>query len=252
MNTPSLPRSVCFRVTRFCNARCGFCLAPPDGSHPGFEVLTQRIDWLQARGVNGIHFCGGEPTIHPALPDLLHYTRTIGGSTKLTTNGIEMSKVLLNALRATRTEVKVSLHGDRDQHNAITGCDAFDRTTKNLRLLVAAGIPTSIQTTVVRDSEHVVEWVASFCLNAGIRKLSILPFIPRGDGSAQRETYELSDSHRRRLRDQVGATRRALSGQLDVRWLDFTAQPLHVVEADGRVILEGATESRDQLLCRIP
>jgi hypothetical protein len=37
-----------------------------------------------------------------------------------------------------------------------------------------------------------------------------------------------------------------------VRWLDFTARPLHVVEPDGRVVLEGATEGMDVLLGHIP
>lgn len=32
--TRGFPQSVCFRVTRACNARCGFCLAPGDGEHP--------------------------------------------------------------------------------------------------------------------------------------------------------------------------------------------------------------------------
>jgi hypothetical protein len=43
-----LPSSVCFRVTRYCNAHCGFCLAPPEGVHPPAQVLLQRLDvrWL--------------------------------------------------------------------------------------------------------------------------------------------------------------------------------------------------------------
>jgi hypothetical protein len=43
-----------------------------------------------------------------------------------------------------------------------------------------------------------------------------------------------------------------LQGRVDVRWLDFSSRPLHVVEADGRVVLEYATESMDTVLCTIP
>ena len=42
-----LPPTVCLRVTRYCNARCGFCLAPPDGAHPPTPLLLQRLDWLR-------------------------------------------------------------------------------------------------------------------------------------------------------------------------------------------------------------
>jgi hypothetical protein len=44
------PQSVCFRVTRACNARCGFCLAPWDGEHPPADVLLHRVDWLISAG----------------------------------------------------------------------------------------------------------------------------------------------------------------------------------------------------------
>ena len=37
-----------------------------------------------------------------------------------------------------------------------------------------------------------------------------------------------------------------------MRWLDFTMQPVRVVEADGRVIFEHATEAVDVLICQIP
>ena len=247
-----LPDTICFRVTRYCNARCGFCLAPPDGANPAADSLTRRLEWLLARGVKTIHFCGGEPTIHPALPQLIEYVDARGGKTKLTTNGIAVSHALLEVLRATRCNVKVSVHGDRAYHNELVGCDAFDHTTQNLRRLVAAGVPTSIQTTVVARRTWVVDWIADFCLGVGVRRLSILPFIPRGSGYGRRGDYGLSESERRALHALVIRKRRELNGRLDVRWLDFTARPIHVVEPDGRVVLERATEAMDEILCRIP
>ena len=248
----NLPPSICFRVTRYCNARCGFCLAPPDGAHPDEEILLRRIDWLLLHGVNTIHFCGGEPTIHPGLPRLLVHVHAQGGKTKLTTNGIKLPEALLSILRTTDTQVKVSLHGDRVHHDAMVGLMAFDHTTRNLGRLIAAGIRTSIQTTVVASAPEVVEWVSEFCLNNKVRRLSILPFIPRGNGLDRRVEYELSSTQRSSLRELVAQKRRALSGRLDLRWLDFTAQPIHVVEADGRVIIESATEAQDKVLCQIP
>ena len=247
-----LPPTLCFRVTRYCNARCGFCLAPPDGAHPDVGTLIRRLDWLLLRGVKTIHFCGGEPTIHPGLPVLLEHVQAQGGTMKLTTNGITLSDVLLTTLYATNTQVKVSLHGNREHHDAMVGRKAFEHTTRNLQRLIAAGILTSVQTTVVAGAQEVVEWVAGFCLETKIRRLSIMPFIPRGNGLDRREAYEMSSVQRRALRELVAQKRRALSGRLDLRWLDFTARPIHVVEADGRVILEGATEAKDDVLCQIP
>jgi len=248
----NLPSTVCFRVTRYCNARCGFCLAPPDGAHPPAAMLKRRLDWLEGQGVKIIHFCGGEPTIHPALPELLAHVHERGGGSRLTTNGIAMTEPLLQALRAAGTRVKVSLHGDRAHHNAMVGREAFDLATEHLRALISAGIPTSVQTTVVAGGEWVLDWMADFCVSEKVRKLSILPFIPRGSGYRNKGEYGLAPEERTRLHKQVLRKRRALLGRLDVRWLDFTARPVHVVEADGRVVLERASESMDTLLFTIP
>lgn len=248
----NLPSTVCFRVTRYCNARCGFCLAPPDGAHPPVAVLKKRLEWLEDQGVQVIHFCGGEPTIHPALPELLEHIQAHGGGSRMTTNGIAMTEPLLHALHAAGTRVKVSLHGDRAHHNAMVGRAAFDQATEHLRALLSAGIPTSVQTTVVAGGEWVLDWMAEFCLSEKVRKLSVLPFIPRGSGYRKKGDYSLTAAERARLHEQVLRKRRALLGRLDVRWLDFSARPVHVVEADGRVVLERASESMDTLLFTIP
>jgi MoaA/NifB/PqqE/SkfB family radical SAM enzyme len=252
VNAFDLPSKVCFRVTRHCNARCGFCLAPPDGINTTAETLLHRLDWLVAHGVRSVHFCGGEPTIHPALPQLFAHVHARGGKTELTTNGIVLSDALVSILRATRARVKVSLHGDRAHHDRMVGRAAFDHTTRNIRRLVAAGVHTSVQTTVVAADTWVVDWMAEFCLEVGVRRLSILPFIPRGSGYGRRDEYGLSPGARRVLRERVVTKRGQLSGRLDVRWLDFTARPVPVVEPDGSLVLEGATEALDKLLLHIP
>jgi MoaA/NifB/PqqE/SkfB family radical SAM enzyme len=246
-----LPQMVCFRVTRQCNARCRFCLAPPDDVHPDIETLRHCLDWLLSHGVKTIHFCGGEPTIHPALSQLLLHVNEQGGKTKLTTNAISISDTLLSTLRVVDTEVKVSLHGNLEHHNNMVGVKSFKHTTRNLRRLVAAGVRTTVQTTVVAGQTWVVDWVANFCLELGIRRLSILPFIPRGNGDNCRDEFDLLSSQRDNLRDLVKKKRRSLSGRLDIRWLDFAAKSLTVVEPDGRVVLEGLTEATDKVLCHI-
>jgi len=243
-----LPEVICFRVTRYCNARCGFCLAPPDGAHPDAFTLTTRIDWLFAKGVRIFHFCGGEPTIHPSLADLIDYVHRQGGKTRLTTNGILLPDRLLAALKSRRTSVKVSVHGNREHHDRIVGRVAFDQTSENLSRMVASRIDVSVQTTIISGGEEVVAWMAAYCLKMGVRRLSILPFIPRGLGYGRRSEYELTETARQSLRELVSQTRKAYSPRLEIRWLDFTARPVPVMEANGKVLLEGATEGLDRVI----
>ncbi|APG05539.1 hypothetical protein BJI69_17620 [Luteibacter rhizovicinus DSM 16549] len=74
------------------------------------------------------------------------------------------------------------MHGDRTHHDAVVGREAFDLATGHLRSLLAAGIPTGIQTTVVAGGEWVLDWMADFCLAEGVSQWCVLPFIPRGSG----------------------------------------------------------------------
>ena len=55
---------------------------------------------------------------------------------------------------------------------------------------VASGVQTTVQTTLVAGSGWVLDWMADFCLRH-VRRLSILPFIPRGSGNNRRGEYEL-------------------------------------------------------------
>jgi MoaA/NifB/PqqE/SkfB family radical SAM enzyme len=249
--TLKLPAAICFRITRNCNARCSFCLAPPDGSHPEETVLASRIDWLLDRGVRSIQFCGGEPTIHPSLPQLLAYASGRGLKTSLCTNALAIPASLLPVLRLTDTAVRVSLHGDRAHHDAIVGSGCHQLTTGNVRRLLCAGVTTFIQTTVLAGGSWVVDWATDFCLQHGIRRLSILPFLPRGKGAEQRKEFALTEKERHALCDLVATGRHAMAGRLDLRLLDFNAKSIPVVEADGRVVLEGRTEAIDRVICRI-
>jgi molybdenum cofactor biosynthesis enzyme MoaA len=247
-----LPDRICFRVSRCCNARCGFCLAPANGAIGDGDTLIHRLDWLMFRGVRAFDFCGGEPALHPELPRLLAHVHGQGRKAKITTNGIEISCGLLSTLRATKTRVKISLHGNRAYHNTMVGCDAFDKTTDNIHALMKVGVSTSIQTTVVAGGEWVIDWLIDFCLETGVRRLGILPFLPRGNGRELRARYVLSTAQRRSLHNHITMRRRALNGRLDLRWLDLSARPIPVVEVDGSIVLEGPTEERDRIICRIP
>jgi MoaA/NifB/PqqE/SkfB family radical SAM enzyme len=253
VRTLDLPLMICFRVTRFCNAHCGFCLAPPDGGqHPSVSTLKGRIDWLLARGVKTIHFCGGEPTIHHGLSELIDYVRAQGGKSKLTSNGIALGDSLILHLRAAKTQVKISLHGDQSHHDEIVGRAAFHETTATIHRLLSAGVTVSVQTTIVAGRLDIVTWIIRFCLNNCVRRVSFLPFIPRGSGFPSRAQYELSRAERNELRNLIKQKRREHSSHLDIRLLDFNTHPIHVVEPDGRIILEGPAETSDILLFQIP
>jgi MoaA/NifB/PqqE/SkfB family radical SAM enzyme len=240
-----LPRSVCFRVTRACNARCGFCLAPWDGNHPREEVLAQRLEWLLENGVRAVDFCGGEPTIHPALPRLIEQVHTRGARTRLTTNGLVLPPPLLETLKCCQTHVKVSLHGEREWHDRVVGLEAFDKATATLRRLCQAGVRATVQTTLVAGGSAALPAMAGLCARLGVRRLTVMPFIPRGRGAERESEFALSAEERTELR---AAVKRLRGRKLDIRWNDFSRDRAAVMEADGRLVLEGVRDAGDIVL----
>jgi len=63
-------------VVRRCNLSCTYCNEFDSDSSPvPLEVLKARADKLKELGAYSINLTGGEPTIHPDLPELIRYCR---------------------------------------------------------------------------------------------------------------------------------------------------------------------------------
>lgn len=90
------PISVNFHINRACNFRCRFCYAPFHDV-PGqlsVDQARQIIGLLAAAGTQKINFAGGEPTLHPGLPDLLQHAHAQGMVTTIVTNGARLGVLL--------------------------------------------------------------------------------------------------------------------------------------------------------------
>ncbi len=243
-----LPRSVCIRVTRACNAMCDFCLAPQDGLQVPTDELISRFRWMADLGISSVTFCGGEPTVRSDLPQLLDAARHHQLRPKLTTNGIRISDELIEALRRTQTRVKVSVHGPREVHDNFLGVICFDKVGCNIDRLLAAGVFLSIQTIVTSKYAGAIEFAVQFCLERGIPKVSFVPFIPRGQGVATQAQYGMTGSEKARVKECAIQLRDQLRGQLDIRWLDFAARDYFVIETNGRLVIQRETDAADTVL----
>jgi MoaA/NifB/PqqE/SkfB family radical SAM enzyme len=85
-------------VTYRCNLACSYCFAkellseyPKDLEREAFDSL---LEWMQDASTPAAAFIGGEPTLHPDLPDMIERTAQAGVSTVLFTNGIFPSKLV--------------------------------------------------------------------------------------------------------------------------------------------------------------
>ena len=87
-------------VTRRCNLKCGYCTEYDRTSDPApYDELASRLAKLPAWGVC---LTGGEPTMHPRLPDLVAEMKRLSFKRRMViTNGWRLTRELIDALNRT-------------------------------------------------------------------------------------------------------------------------------------------------------
>jgi len=89
-------------VTRDCNLSCSYCNEYTQGApHVPTEILKHRIDRLDELGVLVYDILGGEPVMHPNLPELIAHIKSKQNGANLVTvisNGFLLNENIIDAL----------------------------------------------------------------------------------------------------------------------------------------------------------
>ncbi|MBO6937758.1 MAG: radical SAM protein [Deltaproteobacteria bacterium] len=80
------------QVVRHCNHFCGFCSNPTSPYVHTRETLRALVDDLVARDYYGVVLTGGEPTLHPELPETIGYAKSRGLHVRMITNGSRLAQ----------------------------------------------------------------------------------------------------------------------------------------------------------------
>lgn len=115
------------QVVRHCNHVCGFCSNPVTPYVHTFDSMKVLVDDFVERGYYGVILTGGEPTLHPELPEICRYARDQGLHVRMITNGSRLSeepfaKAMAEAglqlvhvsVYSVRPEVEARLRGTED------------------------------------------------------------------------------------------------------------------------------------------
>lgn len=169
--------------TQGCTFRCPFC-HNPDLVLPGSTVRIDEQEVFafleQRKGkLDGVVISGGEPTIHPDLPDFIRQIRQLGFSVKLDTNGSRpdvveslLSEHLVDYWAMDR---KASLA----RYSLLAGV-AIDPSLiiRTSKLVMAATDAYEFRTTVIREYHSPEEIVQIANELAGARRLILQQFRP--------------------------------------------------------------------------
>lgn len=147
-----------------CNFRCPYCHNHPLIFHPEQFVsiaLEDVLDRLQSfeGWIDGVCITGGEPTLHPDLPRLIHQLRARGFPVKLDTNGSnpEMIERLLEERGIDFIAMDVKAPLDPFSYRQTAGCPIdFHRILRSIEIIKRGEVEYQFRMTVV-PTLHAVE-----------------------------------------------------------------------------------------------
>ena len=212
-------------LTDACNLRCVYCMPEQMTFRPRDELLSDAelrrlITLFAAVGFRKIRFTGGEPTLRPALVDLVrHATQTPGiESIGLTTNGVLLAGLAAPLRAAGLRSVNLSLDTlDADKFRRITRWGNLPEVLAGLEAAAAAGLGIKLNAVVSRgtnDREDVIA-LARFTLEQPwqVRFIEQMPF--GNNAKFQKKSMVDEDELLSLLTETFGALELVDGGKLD-------------------------------------
>ena len=123
---PTITKRAMIDVGLHCNAACKFCYYHHLGDltkqeYKSVDQISMEISLAHARGCNYIDFSGGEPMLHPALPEIISNLTKHGTKCCVITNATCGINTLQKVLDAGGDDFLISIHGTADVHDKVVG-----------------------------------------------------------------------------------------------------------------------------------
>lgn len=169
-----------------CNFNCPYCsnwmLVHEPETLPAVD-LNKIDNFLSGRKdfIDGVVITGGEPTLHPWLPELIKHFKSLGMLVKLDTNGSnpEILSDLLDhkLIDYSAMDIKAPLN-EKYQEATGVGVD-LSKIKESIKLIINSGIDHEFRTTVLPGliDEKGIEAIAKEI--AGARKFVLQQFVPQ-------------------------------------------------------------------------
>ena len=168
-----------------CDFRCPFChnFELVDGTSPAVMGSDELLAFLSRRQglLDGVAITGGEPCLHPGLPDLLARIRELGFATKLDTNGYHPA-MLARILDAGLADyVAMDVKNSPEKYAATCGVETIDLAPirESIATVMTSAPDYEFRTTVVRELHEASDFHAIGKMIEGARRYFLQSFTDR-------------------------------------------------------------------------
>ena len=179
-------RVACTLFTVGCNFRCPFChnsslvVSPelPELSQDDFFAFLRKRQGL----LDGVAITGGEPLLHPDLPELLRKIRALGYAVKLDTNGAFPDRLRAVLEEGLADYVAMDVKNSPEKYEMTAGAAGIlPRVQESAAILRAAQTPYEFRTTLVDEFHEPADFEAIGRWIAGTERYFIQGFVDSGD-----------------------------------------------------------------------
>jgi MoaA/NifB/PqqE/SkfB family radical SAM enzyme len=150
-----------YYITNRCNARCTFCgiwqeLPKADAK---LSDVAANLGQARAAGCKFVDFTGGEPLMHPDLPEFLRLAKKAGLMTSVTTNCLlfeERAKELAGLIDLPHFSIDAD---SAPLHDKIRGCKSYEKVLRSIDAAIANRIYPDLLFTYTEENIEAVEGV---------------------------------------------------------------------------------------------
>ena len=181
-----VPLHGCFELTPFCNLDCKMCYVHLQDPSVRHQMLSGKqwiglIEQAINKGMFKAMLTGGEALTHPDFWEIYMYLIEHGVVVHLKTNGLLLNEeTIARLVEYPPIQIDVSLYGcDSESYVAVTGVDAFERISKNMRMAIDAGLKVQIMVTpssyMSPWTNKVMEYAKSFGISVMVNSTLFAP-----------------------------------------------------------------------------
>lgn len=148
-----------FHIVKPCNMKCKFCYATFDDmrviSQLSKEESFSILDKLKEAGLEKITFAGGEPLLYKWIEEVIAYSKEIGLTTSIITNGSLLTDELLEKFENKLDWIGVSIDSLNEETNRKIGRVSKNKVDyiKLIEKIKAHGFKLKINTVVNKYNE---------------------------------------------------------------------------------------------------
>lgn len=197
---PVFPYYVNWEVTNRCNMGCGFCFLGenPDGTIKDMDAKKMKclIDILADKGVKMLNYAGGEPLLRKDIIELISYGKSLGLTTILSTNGILLTKELMNDLEGILDWISLPIDGPTPEvHDSVRGRKGhYDHIIRIMDIVGKSRVKMKINTMLCKKNIDYALNISELLDNYNVKKWKLFQFSARGKAKNIRDEYEISEN----------------------------------------------------------